>query len=928
MRLFTLNILLGYEVGSGKPIKIPFGHSVVTGMTQLTGKTTTLEALVSRGNITAITFLTKRGESGFRNQRLIKPYYQETKVAGKIIDWQYVESILEAVMGEKMNILRSYIINACNGRGNMKPAYTLEEVYENIKLGREESTRGFDEAMFTNLSAYFEIILPEIRKRDFADSIKLKKGFNVMDLIDLPEQMQQLVIRATMAYVYENCKNVVTIIPEAHKFIPPSNTPVKPLALKLIREGAAIGNYVWIDSMPSYEVILCRVNGEIQTHTFESLFHLSHEEKTITEREEEIGTPAFKIDVPSTDGSRLLWKPLISMIRHDYSGEILSINTLDGLIDVSPNHPVMRIPCYLTPASDLKEGYRICTRRFRSDLKNGGTKGRIPFVGVLDLAWFYGFYSAEGWVNGNHTLLVSEDESKIKRASKIIQENFYVLPTIYKRDKCYILDSGSSVLTRHIMKTCYLLNCEEYSSYTKQVPFKILNAHQKVKNAFFEGYADGDGGKDRGYVRTATSNSRALLLGLDYIKRIPYSLHIRDDKDAIQFIYNKTDERRKTRDEIKKIRSKHYEGWLYDLEVDSDDHTFYMGLGNIRVHNTQETTSVDKQLLKQVSIWVMGYQQEKNEVKNIREHLGKKVKASQITSLKLGHFLALIHQEIYHVYVLPNGVKAGIGRKVARGEIPPEHVRDTIMITKGDDEEVYRRKAEELEEKLTEAKDRIKELEGKDAVDLSLDLEKEKTLRKEGDKEITRLGNLMDQKDKDHEDTVMDLKNELVEVKAEHLSTNRFVTAFKDLIVETVTPLFPPSKDNAMTALSQPIQPEYEGVEVSFEQPAIEVVRKIPKLIVDTKSTRGQIFYLYATGALEAPDEVTNKAISTAAVNRLLISHGWNKSPRTKSYLDDMMKAGYLEPKQAGKRYDYIVKIPITEAKERGLVTFREEVVP
>ncbi|MHA1286020.1 MAG: hypothetical protein ACTSPB_01330 [Candidatus Thorarchaeota archaeon] len=247
-------ILLGFEVGTAKKVYMPEGHATVTGMTQLSGKTTTLEALVERGNITAIAFLTKRGESGFKGQRFIQPYYQEQTGNTGIIDWVYVESILEATMGEKMRLERSFIINACNGRGNMKPAKSLQDVYENFKIGRKEAKRGFDESIFTNLSAYFEIVLPEIKKHSFADKLDLTKGFNVMNLIDMPEQMQQLVIRATMEYVYSKCSKTVVIIPEAHKFIPPSKTPVKPIALKLIREGASLGNYVWIDTQETTSV--------------------------------------------------------------------------------------------------------------------------------------------------------------------------------------------------------------------------------------------------------------------------------------------------------------------------------------------------------------------------------------------------------------------------------------------------------------------------------------------------------------------------------------------------------------------------------------------------------------------------------------------------------------------------------------------------
>lgn len=38
-------IHLGYEVGTGAPVAVPLKHTAVTGQTQESGKTTTLEAL-------------------------------------------------------------------------------------------------------------------------------------------------------------------------------------------------------------------------------------------------------------------------------------------------------------------------------------------------------------------------------------------------------------------------------------------------------------------------------------------------------------------------------------------------------------------------------------------------------------------------------------------------------------------------------------------------------------------------------------------------------------------------------------------------------------------------------------------------------------------------------------------------------------------
>jgi len=69
-------ILLGFEVGTGLPVSIPLHHSAIFGMTQLSGKTTALEALITRSGLKAIAFITKRGEAGFSQCHTVPPYYK------------------------------------------------------------------------------------------------------------------------------------------------------------------------------------------------------------------------------------------------------------------------------------------------------------------------------------------------------------------------------------------------------------------------------------------------------------------------------------------------------------------------------------------------------------------------------------------------------------------------------------------------------------------------------------------------------------------------------------------------------------------------------------------------------------------------------------------------------------------------------------
>ena len=72
-RQLSETILLGYEVGTGKEVRVPYAHTVVCGQTQASGKTTTLEGMLSRttrslsSNVPrpALAFLTKRAEGAF-----------------------------------------------------------------------------------------------------------------------------------------------------------------------------------------------------------------------------------------------------------------------------------------------------------------------------------------------------------------------------------------------------------------------------------------------------------------------------------------------------------------------------------------------------------------------------------------------------------------------------------------------------------------------------------------------------------------------------------------------------------------------------------------------------------------------------------------------------------------------------------------------
>ncbi len=230
-------ILLGYEVGTGNEVAMSLHHTVITGMTQLSGKTTTMEAIISRANRRAIAFKTKRGESGFGNYRDIPPFFEERA------DWQYVSTLLEAVMREKMRFERPWIMKATQG------TKSLREVLTNVQALRAEATKELPENIYTALEEYLKIVVPQIEEFQFSKALDLVDGINVMDLTEMSVELQGLVIQSTMEHVITSLHDTILIVPEAWEHIPQGrNTPVKLYAETFIRKGAAIGNYLFIDT--------------------------------------------------------------------------------------------------------------------------------------------------------------------------------------------------------------------------------------------------------------------------------------------------------------------------------------------------------------------------------------------------------------------------------------------------------------------------------------------------------------------------------------------------------------------------------------------------------------------------------------------------------------------------------------------------------
>jgi molybdenum-dependent DNA-binding transcriptional regulator ModE len=234
-------IRLGYEVGTGKDVDVPLAHTFVAGQTQVSGKTTTLVAIVARSGRRALAFVTKRGEQ--LPGRIIRPYLP--REGDEAIHWRFVETIMASALGQKaLKYERLQIISAA------KDAMSLDDVRRNITRLLMKAKSGSPAAgIYELLGEYLDLVLPEMRALNAVHDLDLRPGLNVMDLVDATPEMQALAIGAAIGRINDHEEGVLTVFPEAWQFAPRDrNTAAKFSAERTARTGAAIGNFLLSDS--------------------------------------------------------------------------------------------------------------------------------------------------------------------------------------------------------------------------------------------------------------------------------------------------------------------------------------------------------------------------------------------------------------------------------------------------------------------------------------------------------------------------------------------------------------------------------------------------------------------------------------------------------------------------------------------------------
>ncbi len=215
-----------------------------------------------------------------------------------------------------------------------------------------------------------------------------------------------------------------------------------------------------------------------------------------------------------------------------------------------------------------------------------------------DLAALFGYYAAEGCVLHHRSRVHSADlifslghheEELAERISKLFLRVFGIQPYLSKRKTTLCVVVGKESVALFFETLCGT------GSRRKRVPAQLLSAPPSVAEAFLTAYVEGDGSRTPSGAISATTVSRQLALGLGWltlrtgrfpsirvkrqaaegkllgrtVRLAPYRFELEWLARASNRLWLREDARY-FYVPIRSVRTRQYDGWVYNLEVEED----------------------------------------------------------------------------------------------------------------------------------------------------------------------------------------------------------------------------------------------------------------------------------------------------------------------------------------------------------------------
>lgn len=270
------------------------------------------------------------------------------------------------------------------------------------------------------------------------------------------------------------------------------------------------------------------------------------------------------------------WQKVIGIFKHKIKKEIYFILTNHGYIECTEDHSLIVNNKKIKPANlKIGDSIELCnypplSNKFKID---------------KEWAWLLGLFLAEGcYCKENALCNIANQDLEILNKSKRILHKFAI--------------DSHIVLSMHNKSRCNYLNfkpfkmIDNYFSYfyidkEKIIPSFIFDFDLDSRKSFFEGFMIGDGFKTSECKGLFSQKSASIVNGLFYLLHDIYpnrSIAIKSNQLGRWFVGNLKQLTTINKNVIKKITHKTIIDEVYDVET--ENHHFCGGIGNINLHNT------------------------------------------------------------------------------------------------------------------------------------------------------------------------------------------------------------------------------------------------------------------------------------------------------------------------------------------------------
>lgn len=340
------------------------------------------------------------------------------------------------------------------------------------------------------------------------------------------------------------------------------------------------GKLVYGDSVTEDTPILCRIDNKIFYRTIDDV---SSGDWEYYRGDKEVSSPVENLEVWTETGFTKIKK----VIRHRTDKELFRVLVHTGVVDVTEDHGLLDTQGNKVSPKDIDVGFDLMTSNLPEQqcVIDIITPSEAYIWGVFYSSGNFDVYRSSVSGDKYSWSIDSQDVEMLKRCRDRLNTdtalNFQILKMSISVYKLVVYGLGTDMFVERWKNLFH-----DKRKY-KVVPDSILWSSKKVRQAFFYGYCDASGKNIQDECQVFNINGKIGSAGLYYLTTsLGYKVSVDVDTerpDMYEMTCTKAEQMGSN--SVKKIYSiGQTDKFVYDLET--ENHHFSAGVGNLIVHNT------------------------------------------------------------------------------------------------------------------------------------------------------------------------------------------------------------------------------------------------------------------------------------------------------------------------------------------------------